>query len=140
MPSGLSECNFKLNPPLQQLPISPLGYEWNTSWTKQGTASALIISSALHFHKHLYSIHTALFMSSFPTTSHKITSIVSLLKPEAGLHLHGPGKFRKQRLVKYFLNGHLMALAPSHGDTRIHVVNLRGAQGHGLEIILHTHV
>jgi hypothetical protein len=62
-------------------------------------------------------------------------------KPEAGVNLHGPGKLGKQTLVGYFLNVlNLMTLAPSHGYTSIHVVNLSGSLGHGLQIILNTHI
>jgi len=57
-------------------------------------------------------------------------------KPEPALDVHGPVELVEQALVENLLNGHLVALAPCDGDSRVHVVDLAGAQGYCLEVFL----
>ena len=59
---------------------------------------------------------------------------------ELGRDVHAPVELGQQALVEDLLHGHLVLLAPGHGDARVQVVDLGGAQRHGLQILLHPGV
>ena len=56
---------------------------------------------------------------------------------ELGLDVHAPVELGQQALVEDLLDGHLMHLAPGHGDARVQVVDLGGPQRHRLQVLLH---
>mmetsp|Transcript_4857 Transcript_4857/g.14049 ORF Transcript_4857/g.14049 Transcript_4857/m.14049 type:complete len:802 (+) Transcript_4857:94-2499(+) len=53
-----------------------------------------------------------------------------------GFDGHGPIELVAKGLGKDLLDGYLVSLAPRHGDPRIHVVDLGGAQGNFLVVVL----
>ena len=87
--------------------------------TQAETPKRCLRATNAPFHRHIHYPHGLMSSLLHLTKLHQVDS-----KPEARINLHGPAKLGKQRLVEYFLNGHVMTLAPSHGYTRIHVVNL----------------
>eukprot|EP00983_Pelagomonas_calceolata_P058459 1145495-Pelagomonas_calceolata.AAC.1 len=54
--------------------------------------------------------------------------------------LHCPVELCQQGPVEQLLNRGLVALAPSHGDAGVHVIDLGRAQGHCTQVLLHMHL
>lgn len=75
-----------------------------------------------------------------PPHLHHLHTPLHPLKDKRGALGHRPGELGHQSLGKDLLHGHLVGLAPSHGNARVQVVLLAGAQRHRLEVLLHLHI
>mmetsp|Transcript_121369 Transcript_121369/g.354771 ORF Transcript_121369/g.354771 Transcript_121369/m.354771 type:complete len:233 (+) Transcript_121369:73-771(+) len=76
-----------------------------------------------------------------PVTKHGICHKEhrSSVEEVRGLEVHCPRKLRSDRAWEDLLNGQVNLFAPSHRDSGVHVIDLGGAKGHGLVVLLHGH-